>query len=75
MIDLGSMWPTFTNSMWSIWNTADWKLRINNNLIYCQPDIQSNLGVVTLFSVKNRTSEKNLKYRIFSHTTLYKISS
>ena len=65
MIDLGSMWPTFTNSMWSIWNTADWKLRINNNLIYCQPDIQSNLGVVTLFSVKNRTSEKNLEYGFF----------
>ena len=32
--------------------------------------IQSNLGVVALFSVKNRTSEKNLKYRIFSNTTL-----
>ena len=37
--------------------------------------IQSNLGVVTLFSMKNRTSEKNLKYGFFSHATLYKISS
>ena len=32
----------------------------NNNF-----QLQSNLGVVTLFSVKNRTSEKNLKYGIF----------
>ena len=36
--------------------------------------IQSNLGVVALFSVKNRTSEKNLLYGIFSRTTPCKIS-
>ena len=40
-IDPGAMRPTFTNSTWSIWNTTDWKLRINKNFIYFQPDFEN----------------------------------